>query len=187
MEEAAQLLYLTEVLIFLIKHVQMKKLQSLFLILFSLILLSCDSSNNPADVDTFALKVNINGVPLFFDTAKIKKEIITPTNGNPPYTDLIAILTISGDPTKRIIIQLADKEIGTETCYYFVYTGDLEPNDPDDIGTDYQYVRRFDRDKFSINITENSENSLKGFFSGQLLNYKSESILVSEGSFDIKY
>ena len=115
------------------------------------------------------------------------KENVVTTNGNPRYTDLVVTLKISGDATKRVISRHADKEIGTETCYYFVYTGDLDPRDPDDIGTDYQYVRRFDRDKFSIDITENSENTLKGVFSGRLLNFNSEPILVSEGSFDIKY
>ena len=155
--------------------------------LASVTFLSCDSSNNPADVKVIVLKANINGVPLYFDTVKVSKENVVPTNGNPPYTDLVVTLTISGDATKRVIIRLADKEIGTETCYYFVYTGDLDPRDPDDIGTDYQYVRRFDRDKFSIDITENSENTLKGVFSGRLLNFNSEPILVSEGSFDIKY
>jgi hypothetical protein len=165
----------------------MKKILSFIIILASVIFLSCDSSNNPADVKAIALKANINGVPLYFDTVKVKKENVVPTNGNPPYTDLIVTLTISGDATKRVIIRLADKEIGTETCYYFVYTGDLDPRDPNYIGTDYQYVRRFDRDKFSIDITENSENTLKGVFSGKLLNFNSEPILVSEGSFDIKY
>jgi hypothetical protein len=165
----------------------MKKILFLFIILSSVIFLSCDSSNNPADVKAIALKANINGVPLYFDTVKVKKENVVPTNGNPPYTDLIVTLTISDDATKRVIIRLADKEIGTETCYYFVYTGDLDPRNPNYIGTDYQYVRRFDRDKFSIDITENSENTLKGVFSGKLLNFNSESILVSEGSFDIKY
>ena len=165
----------------------MKKILSFIIILASVTFLSCDSSNNPADVKVIVLKANINGVPLYFDTVKVSKENVVPTNGNPPYTDLVVTLTISGDATKRVIIRLADKEIGTETCYYFVYTGDLDPRDPDDIGTDYQYVRRFDRDKFSIDITENSENTLKGVFSGKLLNFNSESILVSEGSFDIKY
>ena len=165
----------------------MKKMLSFIIILASVTFLSCDSSNNPADVKVIVLKANINGVPLYFDTVKVSKENVVPTNGNPPYTDLVVTLTISGDATKRVIIRLADKEIGTETCYYFVYTGDLDPRDPDDIGTDYQYVRRFDRDKFSIDITENSENTLKGVFSGRLLNFNSEPILVSEGSFDIKY
>jgi hypothetical protein len=165
----------------------MKKILSFIIILASVTFLSCDSSNNPADVKVIVLKANINGVPLYFDTVKVSKENVVPTNGNPPYTDLVVTLTISGDATKRVIIRLADKEIGTETCYYFVYTGDLDPRDPDDIGTDYQYVRRFDRDKFSIDITENSENTLKGVFSGRLLNFNSEPILVSEGSFDIKY
>ena len=165
----------------------MKKILSFIIILASVTFLSCDSSNNPADVKVIVLKANINGVPLYFDTVKVSKENVVPTNGNPPYTDLVVTLTISGDATKRVIIRLADKEIGIETCYYFVYTGDLDPRDPDDIGTDYQYVRRFDRDKFSIDITENSENTLKGVFSGRLLNFNSEPILVSEGSFDIKY
>jgi len=165
----------------------MKKILSFIIILASVTFLPCDSSNNPADVKVIVLKANINGVPLYFDTVKVSKENVVPTNGNPPYTDLVVTLTISGDATKRVIIRLADKEIGTETCYYFVYTGDLDPRDPDDIGTDYQYVRRFDRDKFSIDITENSENTLKGVFSGRLLNFNSEPILVSEGSFDIKY
>jgi len=165
----------------------MKKIVAFFIVIFSVVFFSYDSGNNPADTKIIALRANINGVPLYFDTVKIEKENIVPTNGNPPYTDLIATLTISNDATKRIIIRLADKEIGTETCYYFAYTGDIDPSDPDDVGTDYQYVRRFDRDKFSIDITENSENNLKGTFSGRLLNFKSESILVSEGSFDIKY
>lgn len=165
----------------------MKKILVFLTLVIVSVFLSCDSDNNPADTKIIALKTIIDGVPLDFDTAKVEKQYIVPTNGGTPYTDLKVTLTISNDKTKKIIIQLADQQTGTESCYYFVYTGDLDPSDPDDIGTDYQYVRRFDRDKFSIDITENTPNTLKGTFSGTLLNYKLESILIPDGSFDIKY
>lgn len=165
----------------------MKKILSFFVVVTIVAFIACDSNNNPADTEVIALRINVNGVPLNFTTVKVESEDVVPTNGNPPYTDLIVTATISNDPTKRVLFRLAKNETGTETCYYFAYTGDIDPSDPDDIGTDYQYVRRFDRDKFSINILENSANNLKGTFSGKLLNFKSEAITISNGSFDIKY
>ena len=148
----------------------MKKLLSIIIVIISATFLSCDS-NNPSDSKVIYLKTIANGIPLHFDTFKIEKNNAIPTDGGTPYTDLIVTLTNSNDKTKKILLQLAEGEIGTESCYYFVYNNDIDPNDLDQTATDYQYTRRYDRDKFTINITENSNNSLKGTFSGTLLNY----------------
>lgn len=158
----------------------MKRILLLFTI--ACFILSCDSENNPTDVNLLTpppvkvdkfLKANVNGTDIMFDETNVQKQIIT--EAGVVYTDLIVTANKRNDTSAKVVFKLEHMRTGLETCYYFLYNvGDIEY----DIETG---------NSFHVNVTNGTENNIKGTFSGTLKDFEGNSITLNNGHFDISF
>jgi len=150
----------------------MKKI-ILFLAFLSLgIFLSCSSDDgnsgeSPAPQNTFTTK--INGVQKNFSNVQVVPVVYT------DYTDLDVTATIAGSPPTTLEMSLEKDNAEAGSVYWFQYSEN---------GVFYQLT-----EAFSVIITQNSDNKLKGTFSGTLADPDDpmNTITVTDGVFDIKY
>lgn len=152
----------------------MKKI-ILFLAFLSLgIFLSCSSDDgnsgeSPAPQNTFTTK--INGVQKNFSSIQVVP-VYDPVED---YTDLEVTATIAGSPPTTLEMSLEKDNAEAGSVYYFAYTEN-----------DISYEST---ETFSVILTQNSDNKLKGTFSGTLADPDDpmNTITVTDGVFDIKY
>lgn len=150
----------------------MKKI-ILLLTVFSLGIFSACSSDDggsegsPAPEDTISMK--INGTQKSFTSVNVVPIVFV------DYTDLDVTATIAGSPPTTIEMSLEKDNMEAGSVYFFQYSdGEIY----------YQ-----PSETFSVVLTQNSENKLKGTFSGTLVDSGNpiNTIAVTEGTFDIKY
>lgn len=151
----------------------MKKI-ILFLTFASLgIVASCSSDDgnsgeSPSPTPQSTVTTKINGVQKNFSTIQVVPVVY------PDYTDLEVTATLTGSSPATLEMNL-EKDSPDSIVYFFQYTEN---------GIFYQ-----PSESFSVIITENANNKLKGSFSGTLIDTGDpmNTIAVTEGAFDIKY
>lgn len=153
----------------------MKKILLFASLAASIFLTSCE--NNPTDalvpVQNHILKATINGSAVTFDHTNVIKEDVTQDGLS--YTDLVVKTNRKNDNSKQIIFRLEHMTPGPESCYYFLYkNGDQEL----DIETN---------NSFSVNVTQNTSNNIKGDFSGTLSDFEGNTVTITNGKFDISF
>ncbi|MBP8066800.1 MAG: hypothetical protein KAY31_04955 [Flavobacterium sp.] len=151
----------------------MKKI-ILFLTILSLgVFLSCSSDDgnsgeSPSPTPQSTVTTKINGVQKNFSTIQVVPVVYT------DYTDLEVTATLTGSSPATLEMNL-EKDSPDSSVYFFQYTEN---------GIFYQ-----PSESFAVIITQNSDNKLKGSFSGTLIDTGDpmNTIAVTEGTFDIKY
>jgi len=151
----------------------MKKI-ILFLTILSLgVFLSCSSDDgnsgeSPSPTPQSTVTTKINGVQKNFSTIQVVPVVYT------DYTDLEVTATLTGSSPATLEMNL-EKDSPDSSVYFFQYTEN---------GIFYQ-----PSESFTVIITQNSDNKLKGSFSGTLIDTGDpmNTIAVTEGTFDIKY
>ena len=152
----------------------MKKIFVFFTLFVFAFLSSCDSKDNDDFQSTNFLKATINGTEIVFDTFNIEKTDY-PEDG---YSDIQVTATKSGDPSKKIILEMEHLATGTEPCFEFQYVDE-------DI---YYIINPRENTSLVIDVTENTTNKLKGTFTGTIPEYEGTgSVIITGGSFDIVY
>lgn len=151
----------------------MKKI-ILFLTILSLgVFSSCSSDDgnsgeSPSPTPQSTVTTKINGVQKNFSTIQVVPVVYT------DYTDLEVTATLTGSSPATLEMNL-EKDSPDSSVYFFQYTEN---------GIFYQ-----PSESFTVIITQNSDNKLKGSFSGTLIDTGDpmNTIAVTEGTFDIKY
>lgn len=152
----------------------MKKIFVLFTLFVFAFLSSCDSKDNDDSQSTNFLKATINGTEIVFDTFNIEKTDY-PDDG---YSDIQVTATKSGDPSKKIILEMEYLATGTEPCFEFQYVD----------GDTYYIISPRDNSSLVVDVTENIANKLRGTIVGTVAEYEGTgSVVITGGSFDIVY
>lgn len=154
----------------------MKKI-ILFLTILSLgVFLSCSSDDgnsgeSPSPTPQSTVTTKINGVQKNFSTIQVDP-VYHPVED---YTDLEVTATIAGSSPTTFEMNLEKDNADPSSIYFLQYTEN---------GVFYQ-----PSESFTVIITQNSDNKLKGSFSGTLIDTGDpmNTIAVTEGTFDIKY
>lgn len=126
-----------------------------------------NSNENPSPTPQSTFTTKINGVQKNFSTIQVVPVVYI------DYTDLEVTATITGSSPATLEMNLEKDSM--EGVYFFQYTEN---------GIYYQ-----PSESFSVIVTQNSENKLKGTFSGTLIDSGNpmNTIAVTDGTFDIKY
>ena len=150
-------------------------MKNIFLLLAITLLIvtpSCsnDDDGNSNNSSNKSISAKINGVEKKFKTIQVDPVVY------PDYTDLVVTGTITGTSPSTIEMSLEKDNIDADV-YFFQYSEN---------GVYYQNLIPA---SFSVTLTQNSDNRLKGTFSGTLVNSTDpmNTIAVTEGVFDIKY
>ncbi|WP_313807301.1 hypothetical protein [Flavobacterium sp.] len=146
----------------------MKKIFLLLTFISLGILSSCSSDDGGSGGGSGdSMKMKINGTQKSFTSVDVDSMVY------PDYTDLEVTATIAGSPPTTIEMNLEKDSM--EGVYFFQYS---------DAGVYYETT-----ESFSVIITQNSDNKLKGTFSGTLVDSgnPANTIVITEGSFNITY
>ena len=156
----------------------MKNIFIYFTVIALMTLSSCNTKDdNPPVQPTNSAKATINGVLVNFDKFIVVKKDY-PADG---YSDLEITATSSTDATKEIKFNVTYLATDNGACYYLYYRND-------DLYYNYDFYDEI-ADTFSVSVTENVANKIKGTFNGTIPNSDnvSEQVTIINGSFDIKY
>ena len=140
---------------------------------------SCSSDDNSSDSGVIGgtISAKIDGVSKTFNTVVVNKQTIT--EDGETYTELVVSATIGTSTEEIITIALDAGDVGAEAIYSFSYLNGGN--------TFNSYLGNL-----SSTVLTNSNNKLKGNFSGTLKTYNPSNgaeitKTLSEGSFDISY
>jgi hypothetical protein len=152
----------------------MKNFMFIFVFIGIVALSSCNKDDNtPTPQPTNSLVAKVDGVSVAFDQVTVTKDV------QPDYVDLFVTAHISGDNTKTITFNLTQLAMGTDACYYFLYSRE---------DVNFAWDSETGGNSFVVNVTENTSTKIKGTFSGTLPNDDvSSAIAISNGTFDIAY
>ncbi|PKP19280.1 MAG: hypothetical protein CVU07_00135 [Bacteroidetes bacterium HGW-Bacteroidetes-23] len=151
----------------------MKKL-FLFLAASTLALSSCSSDDDGgSNAQNFSFKAN--GAQKSFSTTTVTEQDYY-GDGN---IELLVSSFNPSTPSENISFRLPKGDVGVDAVWMFSYKNGSKT---------YNYWG----DNFTIAIIENSNNRLKGTFTGNILHYNNvtdeyESVTLSEGTFDFRY
>lgn len=149
----------------------MKKL-FLFLAASTLALTSCSSDDSDGAPQSFT--VTVNGTAKTFNTIVVDEEV----EGEDVYLTVTALNP--SNPNEFILFQTYEGDLGADAVYYFTYSSG---------GVTYNNYSG--TSNFNIVLTQNSNNRMKGTFSGTLSGYNSNfeeiSVTTTNGAFDFGY
>ena len=149
------------------KKFTMKKTLFLFLSFSLFSLIGCSNDDDKADVNYITAK--FNGTEERFTIISVD---IVPYDG---YSDIVVRATPNNDLTKVLTIGGEYGATGSDVIWGLSYE------------TEDEYFEQYDTDLQS-NITANAEGNFTGTFSGSLIEENSGNVLViTNGSFNIKY
>lgn len=145
----------------------------LLIVCFALIgICSCSSDDDKADVNF--IRAKFDNVEMKFNIINVQ---ITPEMTDPDtnytYKDIIVTATMNSDATKTLIMTSEYNVTDIDEIWRFSYNNN---------GVVYE----LNEDNFSSEIAQNSGGRFKGTFHGSLTG-SSETIVITDGSFDIIY